>query len=105
MSTSKQTSCFGRNTAGETDIPPGYKSGVDIIVTGRIHTCMVLSGEVECFGNNSEGQTDTTGWKRNVHLMAAGDRYTCVKKIGIASKCWGSWKNGQLDIPKKFEFD
>lgn len=90
----------------------GGKPSVKSIVSGRTHTCALLSdGTVKCWGypqyvgvdywENKSCSMDTCPIPvlvpgiTDALAIAAADSYTCVMLSGGAVKCWGSTTEGE----------
>eukprot|EP00960_Hanusia_phi_P067811 766710-Hanusia_phi.AAC.3 len=91
LDTAKKLTCWGRDSAGQTSIPPTVVDGsvVDLDL-GQQHTCAVLEdGALVCWGENAMGQTATPstamGWKR----VAAGAAHSCGILEDGSARCWG----------------
>jgi len=85
----------------------GLSSGVSTVVTGRAHSCALLTtGSVKCWGNNELGQLGTDVGNTNtpvdvsnltgVSLLAAGYDHTCAALADGGMKCWGLNDLGQI---------
>ena len=88
----------------------GVSSGIDAIVGGAIHKCVVtMTGAVECWGYNGAGQlgngtkTDSllvpvkvTDLSSGVLRVAAGMSHSCAVTTTGAVKCWGNNSVGKL---------
>lgn len=119
LSISGGVKCWGRNDHGQIgdsstldarspqDVQ-GLVSGVESIVAGQSHTCVLMSsGGVKCWGSNEYGQLgvgdssdahtpqDVPGLSSDVVALAAGALHTCAS---TASRmyCWGYNGSGQL---------
>jgi len=113
--------CWGDNSEmwfgdGQDKVEKGSKvpvsvsglSNVTQIVTGRIHSCALISGgTVKCWGANSNGALgDGTTTLRTtpvsvsvlsgVSELAAGSDFTCARLSDGTAKCWGLASNGRL---------
>ena len=91
--------CWGRNSQGQTTIPPNLGS-VTQITAGSLHTCAITTaGTPVCWGNNDEGQTTIPPNLGSVTQITAGGFHTCAITTGDTPVCWGYNTHGQTTIP------
>ena len=81
--------CWGRNDAGQTATPLGYRFA-DIAVGGK-HTCALRRDGVPiCWGSDEFGQSSPPRFQRFAKI-AAGPDYTCGLRANGTAECWGSF--------------
>lgn len=112
--------CWGSNSVGELGLPlgvpdsrvpvsvPGIGAGVQAIVSGDSHTCVLVDGSVRCWGLNSHGQLGSGGFGNSpapmpvqglpgpVHSLASSSYTTCGILEDGRAYCWGDNNYGQL---------
>jgi hypothetical protein len=92
--------CWGRNDFGQSSVPAGITSVIQIDA-GAYHTCALISGgTVTCWGRNSHGQSTPPAGLTGVTQVSAGLFHTCALTAGGAVTCWGDNSfYGQLAVP------
>ena len=56
---------------------------------------------LSCNGYNKNGQATTPAdWFENITLVGNGSKHTCAVNTEGQVKCWGSGRDGVLDVPE-----
>ena len=85
--------CFGHNSHGQTEAPPGIYSQV---TSGHAHSCAVsVNGKVSCWGNIPPPPE----YKSFAQVSSGGDHACGVQSMGGTVLCWGSNHHGESDPP------
>jgi alpha-tubulin suppressor-like RCC1 family protein len=91
--------CWGRNSYGQTNVPPGL-SNVVSINAGSDHTVALKSdGTVAAWGDNSYSQLAVPEGLSNVTAIAASGNNTFALQSDGTVVGWGDNAYGQLNIP------
>jgi hypothetical protein len=94
--------CWGDNSDGELNVPPGL-TGVKKISVGGAHTCAIKSdGTVVCWGADFNGQIDIPAGVGPATDISAGSSTTCGIFAGGFVKCWGWDYNSLVSGPESF---
>jgi alpha-tubulin suppressor-like RCC1 family protein len=114
--------CWGNNAFGQLGdgtqsghktpmAVPGLASGVDAIVAGSYHACVLnVGGGVQCWGRNDHAEigagfagpdpvttpTEVSGLQSGVGQIAAGAFHACALLDTGGLQCWGRGNNGQI---------
>jgi len=85
--------CFGHNSHGQTEAPPGIYSQV---TSGHAHSCAIsVNGKVSCWGNIPPPPE----YKSFAQVSSGGDHVCGVQSMGGTILCWGSNHHGESDPP------
>jgi hypothetical protein len=83
--------CFGHNSHGQTDAPPGIFQQV---TSGASHSCAVAAtGAVSCWGRIPPPPEH----KSFVQISSGGDHVCGIQSTGGNILCWGSNHHGESD--------
>jgi PKD repeat protein len=95
-------SCWGDNSSGQLNVPPGL-TGVKKVSAGGSHTCALKSdGTVLCWGADYNGQIDIPAGVGPATDISAGASTTCGIFAGGFVKCWGWDYNSLVTGPESF---
>ena len=86
--------CWGLNSHGQADAPPGSFTAV----SAGTHSCGLRSnGSVVCWGLNNHGQADAPSG--SFSAVSAGWGHSCGVRAEGSIVCWGTNEYGQSEAP------
>jgi len=95
LKTNGSVICWGSNDYGQTTVPAGIYSQIDV---GWYYTCgLKADGSVVCWGSNDDGQTTVPAGTYS--QIDAGANHVCGLKNDGSVTCWGDSANDQLRVP------
>ncbi|MCX8480409.1 MAG: hypothetical protein ORN58_00660 [Sediminibacterium sp.] len=90
---------WGDNEFGQTSIPAGLNSVVQIAGGTNHSLALKRDGTVVAWGNNSVGQTSIPAGLNNVVQIAGGTNFSLALKGDGTVVAWGNNEDGQTNIP------
>ena len=97
--TSGAVVCWGTNSDGQTTVPTGLSSVVQVSA-GQLHTCALKSdGAVACWGINNVGQATVPAELASVMQLSARGSHSCALTTDGLVTCWGYNASGQTIVP------
>jgi alpha-tubulin suppressor-like RCC1 family protein len=99
---------WGRNDAGQTNVPPNLTNVVMISagrntagvgVSASHNLALLANGTVVAWGNNSFGQTNVPANATNIVAVAAGGVHSLALRIDGTVIAWGNNNYGQTNVP------
>ncbi|MGM0556669.1 MAG: RCC1 domain-containing protein [Myxococcota bacterium] len=121
LNNAEQVLCWGNNSQSQLGVgttvstsnatDPAISSNAQQVVSGRVHSCAIVSGGVECWGANDRGQLGDPNFQYSslvglpnavpnltsgVTQLAAGLNHTCALLDTGQVTCWGEGREGQL---------
>ena len=92
-------SCFGGNDSGESTIPAGLPSIVNMSA-GLFTTCVAeQNGSAACWGDNYYGESSVPAGLSSVTQVTTGMYHSCALQSSGTIVCWGRDSEGELDVP------
>jgi hypothetical protein len=99
FSTGGRVKCWGDNTYGQTNVPPGLTNAVSIASGGYHGLALKNDGTVSAWGYNGFGQANVPANLTNAIALAAGVYHSLALKNDGTVAEWGGNNFGQLNMP------
>lgn len=91
--------CWGRNDAGQADVPQEVANVTDVDVGANFGCAIHSNNQLTCWGDSNDDKLLIPNSIVNPTQIAAGEKHACVlDQNGVV--CWGNNDNQQLDVPE-----